>query len=84
MSISKQDLQDLLIQDLPAALQALREALPEQAEKHALVLTLLGRLKDANKERMTGGLSPEEYLRRLTAIRSDAANLFAVLEPAYF
>ncbi|MBK8966162.1 MAG: hypothetical protein IPM36_05680 [Lewinellaceae bacterium] len=80
----RRDLQDLLTEDLAAALSALRELLPENTDKHSLVLALLGRLKDANKERIRNTISNDDYQRRIDTVRAECFDLVAALEEIDF
>ncbi len=80
----RRDLQDLLTEDLAAALSALRELLPENTDKHGLVLALLGRLKDANKERVRNTISNDDYQRRIDTVRAECFDLVAALEEVDF
>ncbi|MCB9316990.1 MAG: hypothetical protein H6569_12700 [Lewinellaceae bacterium] len=80
----RRDLQELLTEDLAAALSALRELLPENTDKHGLVLALLGRLKDANKERIRNTITNDDYQRRVDTIRAECFDLVAALEAMDF
>ncbi len=84
MPALQQDLRDLLTEDLPAALQALKEFLPENGEKQGQVLAFSARLKDANKERFRNTISPDDYQRRVDTIRAECFDLIAGLEEADF
>ncbi|MCB9330194.1 MAG: hypothetical protein H6574_03855 [Lewinellaceae bacterium] len=80
----RRDLQELLTEDLAAALSALRELLPENTDKHGLVLALLGRLKDANKERIRNTITNDDYQRRVDTVRAECFDLVAALEEVDF
>lgn len=80
----RQDLRDLLTEDLAAALTALKELLPENGDKHGQILALQARLKDANKERLRNTLSPDDYQRRVDTIRAECFDLLAELTEADF
>ena len=80
----RRHLQELLTEDLAAALTALKELLPEASEKHAQVLGLQARLKDTNKERIRNTLTPDDYQRRIDTIRADYLDLLTALEPPDF
>ncbi|MEQ1744291.1 MAG: SUMF1/EgtB/PvdO family nonheme iron enzyme [Saprospiraceae bacterium] len=78
----RRDLLDLLTEDLAAALSALRDLLPEGTDRHAQVLAMQGRLKDANKERIRNTIAPDEYQRRVDTVRADCYDLISAIEPA--
>ncbi|MEO6038027.1 MAG: hypothetical protein ABIQ93_06400, partial [Saprospiraceae bacterium] len=78
----RRELQDILTEDLVAALLALKDLLPEQTSKHTQVLSLQARLNDANRERRRNTLSPDDYQRRVDTIRADSFDLIAGLEQA--
>lgn len=80
----RRQLQEILTEDLAAALNALRELLPEGSEKHKQVLALRARLNDANKERFRNTLSPDEYQRRVDTIRAACFDLIGDLEEGDF
>ena len=80
----RRQLQEILTEDLAAALNALKELLPENSDKHGQVLALQARLKDANKERIRNTLAPDEYLRRVDTIRAECFDLLRDLEEADF
>lgn len=84
IALLRQELYTLLVEDLQTALNTLWESLPEHAEKRALVLSLQGRFKDANKERIRNTITPEDFGRRIDTIRADALTLLDTLEPADF
>jgi formylglycine-generating enzyme required for sulfatase activity len=75
---------ELLTEDLAAALSALREGLPDISDKHAQVIALQARLKDANKERIRNTLSLDEYQRRIDTIRAECLDITNGLEHADF
>ncbi|GAB4497536.1 MAG: hypothetical protein OHK0019_31290 [Saprospiraceae bacterium] len=80
----RRQLQEILTEDLAAALNALKELLPEGSKKHQLVLALRARLNDANKERFRNTLTSEEYLRRVDTVRAECFDLIRDLEEADF
>lgn len=82
----KRELEDLLLdlQYLATALQRLRDLLPESSEKRVTVVTLLGRLNDANKKALRQVLDDHALQIEYNAIRSDLLDLIAGLEDADF
>ena len=84
LSTLRQELREILLEDLPAALQALRELLPEQSDKHGQVLALSARLKEINKERLRNTLSMDEYLRKVDTLRAACFDLLGDLEEGDF
>lgn len=80
----RDELREILTDDLAAALHALKELLPENSDKHGLALALRARLNDANRERFRNTLSPDEYLRRVDTIRAECFDLIRDLEEADF
>ena len=80
----RNELREILTDDLAAALNALKELLPERSDKHGQALALRARLNDANRERFRNTLSPEEYLRRVDTIRAECFDLIRDLEEADF
>ena len=80
----RDELREILTDDLAAALNALKELLPENSDKHGQALALRARLNDANRERFRNTLSPEEYLRRVDTIRAECFDLIRDLEEADF
>lgn len=76
----RQELREVLVEDLAAALQAVKELLPETAEKHNVVLALLARLKDANKERFRNTIAPDDFQRRVDTIRAECFDLIDALQ----
>ena len=80
----RQDLREMLVEDLAATLLALKELLPEGSEKHNTVLSLRGQLKDANKERARNTITPDDYQRRIDTIRAQCLDMIDGLEPADF
>ncbi|HRI61455.1 MAG TPA: glucosaminidase domain-containing protein [Saprospiraceae bacterium] len=80
----RQELREILTEDLAAALVALKEMLPETSDKHGQILALRARLNDANKERARNTLSPDDYQRRIDTIRAECFDLIGALEEADF
>lgn len=78
------ELRRILLEDLAAALTALRELLPENGERFNEVLSLQGQLKDANKERIRNTIGPEEYQRRVDTIRANCLDMISALTPEDF
>ena len=78
------DLRELLIEDLAATLQAMKELLPENGDKNSQVLALQARLKDANKERIRNTISSEDYQRRVDTIRAECLDMINALVEADF
>lgn len=78
------DLRELLIEDLAATLQALKELLPKNGDKNSQVLALQARLKDANKERIRNTISSEDYQRRVDTIRAECLDMINALAEADF
>lgn len=82
----KRELEDMLLdmQYLATALQRLRDLLPETSEKRVTVLTLLGRLNDANKKALRGVLDNSDLQIEYNSIRSDLSDLIQGLtEPDF-
>lgn len=82
----KHQLEEMLLDQglLVKALQQLRDLLPERSEKRVTVLTLLGRLNDANKKALRGTLDNTALQTEYNAIRSDLSDLVQGLEDADF
>lgn len=82
----KRQLEELLLdlQHLVTALQQLRDLLPEHSEKRVTVLTLLGRLNDANKKALRGTLDNTALQTEYNAIRADLSDFIQALEEADF
>lgn len=80
----REQLRELLVEDLAATLAALKEWLPAHAPKCAEVDALRARLNDANKERYRNTISSEEYQRRIDTIRAECYDLIDGLEEADF
>lgn len=78
------ELRRILLEDLAAALTALKELLPENSERFNEVLALQARLKDANKERIRNTIDPEEYQRRVDTIRANCLDMISALAPEDF
>jgi formylglycine-generating enzyme required for sulfatase activity len=80
----RKELHEILVEDLPAALTALKELLPETCDKHALVTALQGRLQQLNKDRIRGIIDSAEYARRVAGISADGYDLIQGLEERDF
>jgi hypothetical protein len=80
----KEKLRRLVVDDIGAAIQALKEALPEGAPKEDTVLSLEGRLNDANRSRLRGVISNEELQRSYNQLRASLLELITGLEPGDF
>ena len=78
------ELRRILLEDLAAALTALKELLPENGERFNEVLALQGRLKDANKERIRNTIDPEAYQQRVDTIRANCLDMISALTPEDF
>lgn len=82
----KRQLEELLLdlQHLVTALQQLRDLLPEHSDKRVTVLTLMGRLNDANKKALRGTLDNTALQTEYNAIRADLSDFVQALEEADF
>ncbi len=80
----RQDLQAQLVEDIAGALKELQGMLPENSEKYALVLALLGRLNDANKARLRNTMSNEDLQIEYNKIRADLLDMIQALQEADF
>lgn len=80
----RKELQGQLIEDIAGALKMLQGMLPENSEKYALVIALLGRLNDANKARLRNTLSNDDLQREYDKIRADLFDLIQSLEESDF
>ena len=82
----KRQLEELLLdlQHLSTALQKLRDLLPEHSEKRVTVLTLLGRLNDANKKALRGTLDNTALQTEYNSIRADLSDFVQALDEADF
>lgn len=80
----RHDLKALLTDDLAGALKTLRDRLPESADQHAIVVSLLGRLSDANKASMRNTISSDDYQRRIDTVRANLFDLLGELTEADF
>lgn len=70
LPIFREELKEILIEDLSSALDALKELLPKTSEKHIQLLALIARFKDATKEsRFYNTINSEKYQRRIDTIR---------------
>jgi len=84
LSATRSLLSDLLVEDLPMALKALKELLPEGVEKHSLVVALQAQLQLLNKDRIKGLINAGEYAQRLAGISASFQELLESLEEADF
>ncbi len=80
----RKNIREILIEDLPAAIKALGELLPEGAEKHSIALSMLAQINDANKAHFRNTISPEEYARRIDTVRANFLDLLNGLEETDF
>ncbi|MFM9950840.1 MAG: SUMF1/EgtB/PvdO family nonheme iron enzyme [Saprospiraceae bacterium] len=80
----RKNIREILIEDLPAAIKALGELLPEGSEKHSIALSMLAQIKEANKAHFKNTISPEEYARRIDTVRANFLDLLNGLEEADF
>ncbi|MBV6438987.1 MAG: hypothetical protein EPGJADBJ_00616 [Saprospiraceae bacterium] len=80
----RRQLQEILAEDLAAALNALKELLPEGSEKHRTVLELRARFNEANKQNFRGVISPEQLQLIYNQIRSAVFDLLESLEEGDF
>ncbi len=82
----KRQLEEMLLdlQLLTTALKQLRDMLPEHSDKRVTVLTLLGRLNDANKKSLRGTLDNTALQTEYNAIRSDLSDFVQALEEVDF
>lgn len=69
---------------LPEALKALLDKLPEGSETYKIVSALIARLNAANKARFRNTISSEEYQRRVDQVSADAFDLLGGLQEADF
>jgi len=80
----RKNIREILIEDLPAAIKALGELLPEGSEKHTIALSMLAQINDANKAHFRNTISPEEYARRIDTVRANFLDLLNGLEEPDF
>lgn len=80
----KKELKDLLVSDLSAALQALRELLPENSGKYDTVVGMLGQLKDANKAYFRNTIDSADFQQRTDTIRANCMDFISTLEESDF
>lgn len=80
----RKELEQLLVDDVAAALKALQAMLPQTSDKYAAVVAMLGRLNDANKKRFRNTLSNEELQLEYDKLRADFFDLVQGLEEADF
>ncbi len=69
---------------LPEALNALLEQLPDGSEKYRIVSALIARLNAANKERFRNTIALDEYQRRVDQVSADFFDLLHDLTEADF
>ncbi|MCC6279845.1 MAG: hypothetical protein IT262_04545, partial [Saprospiraceae bacterium] len=69
---------------LPEALNALLEQLPNGSEKYRIVSALIARLNAANKERFRNTIALDEYQRRVDQVSADFFDLLSDLREADF
>lgn len=69
---------------LPEALNALLEQLPDGSEKHRIVSALIARLNAANKERFRNTIALDQYQRRVDQVSADFFDLLHDLTEADF
>ena len=84
LEATRNELQELLIDDLVAAMRQLQNLLPNNSDKQQQVLALLGRLNAANKARLRGTISNEELQLLYNRVRADLLDLIAGLEETDF
>lgn len=80
----KERLRQLVVEDAGAAIRALKEALPDGTSVEDSVLSLEGRLNDANRQRLRGLISNEELQRSYNQLRAALLDLITGLELADF
>jgi len=69
---------------LPEALNALLEQLPDGSEKYRIVSALIARLNAANKERFRNTIALDEYQRRVDQVSADFFDLLSDLRESDF
>lgn len=84
ISSLRNELQELVINDLPAALIMCKELLPENTEKFNLVLAMQANLKQLSKDRFKGLITQEEYGRRIANITDSFIEFISDLQEADF
>lgn len=84
ISSLRNELQELVINDLPAALTMCKELLPENTEKFNLVLAMQANLKQLSKDRFKSLITQEEYGRRIANITDSFIEFIADLQEADF
>jgi hypothetical protein len=80
----KNELKELLIADISALLQALRDLLPEHQDKHNTVIVMQGQLKDANKAYFRNTIDADDFQQRLDTIRANCMDLISALDETDF
>ena len=84
LSALRQDLRELLIEDLPTALRALDELLPDGSEKKAPVTALRAAFNQLNRERGLGVIDHAAYALRLAQLSANFLSLLDTLTEADF
>ena len=80
----QQEIRDLLVDDLAAALKMLQQMLPAGSAKSQTVTTLLGKLNDTNKARLRGTIANDDLQLAYNQLRSDLLDLVDGLEETDF
>lgn len=80
----RQELRDLLVDNLPEAHKALKELLPEGTDKYGYVINLQVRLQQLNKDKIRGVIDTAEYALRLAQISADTFDLIESLNDGDF
>lgn len=80
----RKELQDMLVDDIAAALKTLQEMLSSEKEAYAIVIGLLARLNEANKARLKGTLDNGELNTEYNKIRAAFLELVQNLQEADF
>jgi hypothetical protein len=75
---------ELLLDSMGQALKALEAYIPEAAVKHNTLLSLKGRLNDANQKKIMGVLSAEQLQLQYNQLRHDLLIFIDGLQPADF
>jgi hypothetical protein len=80
----RQELRNLLVENLPEAHKALKELLPEGSDKCGYVINLQVRLQQLNKDKIRGVIDTAEYALRLAQISADTLDLIDSLDEPDF